>query len=156
MAKSFGGAEEGVIIGTMAYLFTPDGILLVGERDGGVGDTLDGVLVMQRCLRTEVDSVIDGEGDVAEVEGLGASVGVGRVEVLGWLQQPEEGDDDEVDSGAVECAFNGVVGVQGIDESLEDGDVGRVGTLGGFIFVSEGLDKSSDGACQCEGLACGD
>ena len=82
---------------------------------------------------------------MAEVEGLGASVGVrGVVEVFGWAQQPEEGDDDEVDGGAVECAFDGMVGVQGIDEALEDGDVGRVGSFGRFIFISEGLDKSSE------------
>ena len=135
VAKSFGRAEEGVIVGAVAYLFTPDSILLVREREGCVGDTLDGVLIMQRCFWADVDFVINGEGDVAEVKGLGACFRVGRVEVLGWLQQPKEGDNDEVDGGAVECAFNGVVGVQGINKSLEDGDVGRVGVLGGLVLV---------------------
>ena len=50
-AKGFGRAEEGVIVGAVAYLFAPDSILLVREREGRVGDTLDGVLIMQRCLR---------------------------------------------------------------------------------------------------------
>ena len=47
-AKSFGWAEEGVIVGAVAYLFAPDGILLVSECKGSIGDTLDGVLIMQR------------------------------------------------------------------------------------------------------------
>ena len=99
---------------------------------------------MQRCCRCGVDLSVDGKGDVAEVEGLGASFGRGRVEVLSGSQEPEEGDNDEVDGVGIEHAIDWVVEVQGIHEGLQDGDVGWVGAGGRFIFVSEGFEESSE------------
>ena len=144
MAEGFGWTEEGVRVGTVAYLFAPNSILLVSEGERHVGDMLDGIHIMQRCCWCGVDLAVDGKGDVAEVEGWGASFGRGGVEVFGRLQEPEEGNNDEVDGVGVEHSINGVVDVQGVDEGLQDGDVGWVGSSGRFIFVAEGLEESSE------------
>ena len=96
-AESLGRAEERVIVGTVAYLFTFHCVLLVGELEAALADARDDVRVIQRRSWGAVDGVVDGEVDVAVLEGLGASLGCGRQGVLGRSQEPEEGDDDEVD-----------------------------------------------------------
>ena len=143
-AQGFGRTEDWVVGGAMANLFASDGILLVEELQGREGDSREDILVMQRCRGGVVDGAIDGEVDVLEEEGLGASLGRGRVEVFGGTEEPEEGDNDEVADVAVEGPEFGVTQVEGGVEIADDRDVDRVDSVGGFILVSHGLRKSSE------------
>ena len=65
-------------------------------------------------------------------------------EVFSGPEEPEEGNNDEVDGVGIEHAVNGVVEIQGVDEGLQDGDVGWVGSGGRFIFITEGLEERSE------------
>jgi len=56
----------------MAHLFAANGILLVRELERSECDSVEVVLVMQRCVAGVVDFSIDGEVDVLETKGLGA------------------------------------------------------------------------------------
>ena len=89
-AESLGRAEEGVIVGTVAHLFTFHCVLLIGELEAALADARDDVRVIQRRSWGAVDGVVDGEVDVAAL-GLGASLGCGRQGALGRSQEPEEG-----------------------------------------------------------------
>ena len=87
-----------------------------------------------------VYSVVNGEVDVPELEGLGAGFGgggVGGVSVFDWSEQPEEADDDEVVSNGVEGAPDGVVEVEGVADAADDGEVDRVGAVFGLVFALE-------------------
>ena len=59
------------------------------------------------------------------------------VGVFGWSEQPEEADDDEVASDGVEGAPDGVVGVEGVADAADDGEVDRVGAVFGLVFAVE-------------------
>ena len=84
-----------------------------------------------------MDSVVDGEVDVPELERLRAGFGCSGVGVFGWSEQPEEADDDEVAGDSIEDAPLGVVKVKGVEEAVDDGDVGRVGSVLGLVFALE-------------------
>ena len=101
-AQRFSGAEARVGGGSMANLFASDGILLVGELQGRVGDPRDEGRVIHRCRWGVVHHVTKGEMDVAQLKGLAAGADSGRLKVLGGAEQPEEGNNDEVDGMLVE------------------------------------------------------
>ena len=84
-----------------------------------------------------MDSSVDDEVDVPELERLGAGFGSGGVGVFGWSEQPEETNDDEVAGDGVEDTPLGVVAVEGVVETAEDGDVDRVGSVFGRVFALE-------------------
>ena len=58
--------------------------------------------------------------------------------VFGWSEQPEEADDAEVAYDLVVDSPDGVIEVEGVVEGAEDGDVGGVGAVGWFVFLSHG------------------
>ena len=108
-------AEEGVIVGTVACLFAPCGILLVVEYEGGAADSLQGVRVIQRCLRCAAVRVVNGEVDVSEQEGLGPCFRCLRPSIFGGPQEPEEGDDAEVHDVLVEHSVPRVLEVEDVE-----------------------------------------
>ena len=54
-----------------------------------------------------------------------------------------EGDDNEVDGNGVERVVDRVFSVE-VDESMEDGDVGWVGSLRVVVFTGHGFEESSE------------
>ena len=76
----------------------------------------------------------DGEVDVAEEEGLRASVRR-AAGVLGGAQEPEEPDHAKVGAVGIELAMLLVVEVERVLELLEDDRVDRVHSLGGVVLV---------------------
>ena len=58
--------------------------------------------------------------------------------VFGWSEQPEEADDAQVADDLVVDAPDGVLEVEGVVKGAEDGDVGGVGAVGGFVFLAHG------------------
>ena len=56
---------------------------------------------------------------------------------FGWSEQPEETDDDEVVSDGVEDTPFGVIEVEGVAETPDDGEVDWVGSVFGFVFALE-------------------
>ena len=143
-AQGLGRAKEGVVIGTVAYLFAFHCVLLVGELEAALADVRDDVRVIQRRGWGPVDGVVNGEVDVSVLEGLGASLGHSRQGALGWSQEPEEGDDDEIDDVSIEGSILRVVDIQGVDESSQDGDVGWVGSTCGFVVAFKGFEERSE------------
>ena len=125
-------------------MFAFDSILLVGEFQACVFDALDDVRVIQRCCGRVVDSAVNGEVDVSVAEGLGACIRVFRVGVFGRSEEPEEGNDDEVNDVLVEGSILGMVPVQDVVELSQYGDVGWVGTAGRIVCVSEGFEESRE------------
>ena len=99
--------------------------------------------VIQRGAEAYVDSATDGEAGVLEFEGLRASFFSGRVEVLGWSQEPVEGHDNEVDEVCVEGSPLGMRCVKDLEEGLDDGKVCRAGPRGRVVFIGESLDETS-------------
>ena len=93
----------------MANDLPPYGILLVGEFQSSIGTALHDVHVIQGCLGGLAHASIDGELDVLVFESLGASVRFARLEVFCWPHEPVEGDDGEVNDGAVEDSVFGVI-----------------------------------------------
>ena len=87
---------------------------------------------------------VDTEHSVHEPEGLGSGSFLFRLEVLTGPEEPEEGDDDEVDGSPIGLAVDLVLGVEDIVEGLDDGDVHRVGPSCWVVFVSHGFEKSSE------------
>jgi hypothetical protein len=97
---------------------------------------------MQRGGKGGVGFAINGEMDVAQLVGCG--VAVVRVEgsaekVLARPEEPEEGDDREVEKVRPALAHGGVGSVEGVDEGLEDGDVDWVRAGRRPVFLSESL-----------------
>ena len=97
---------------------------------------------MQRGGKGGVGCAIDGEMDVAQLVGCG--VAVVRVEgspvkVFARPEEPEEGDDREVEEVRPALAHGGVGSVVGVDEGLEDGDVDWVRARGRPVFLAESL-----------------
>ena len=81
------------------------------------------------------------ETDAFEAEGSGAAARVASLAILAGPQQPEVGDDDEVDDVKVGGSPDGVHGVEAGEESLDEEEVGRVGSGLWVVFVSKGLVK---------------
>ena len=127
----------------VADLFAVDRILSViefqrVELNGG------NVRVIQRCYRSGVNFVSNGEVDVAERESLGLSLAGGGVEVLGGTQEPPKGDDDEIDGVGVEEPGLRMIDVEGFMEAAEVSDVGWVGPVRLGVFVGHGLEERSE------------
>ena len=65
-----------------------------------------------------------------------------EIRVLSGSHEPEESDDDEVEDGGLGDALVRVVEVEDEGESADDGEVCRVDTTGGVVFVAHGLEES--------------
>lgn len=141
-AEGFRRAPEGIGGGAVTHLLPFHGILLVRELECGVRDSRDGAFVIQRCRGCVVDSTSDGEVDVFEEEGLRSGFRVGRFEIFCRTEEPEEGNDDEVNDVAFSLAFEGVFGVECVKEVADDGEVGRVGACGRRVFIVECFEES--------------
>ena len=72
--------------------------------------------VIQRHARGVVDFPVENEDDVLESEGLGAGLDALGVEALAGPEEPEETDDEEVNSVVVHVAEGTVT--TGIDHFL--------------------------------------
>ena len=94
---------------------------------------------MRGCV---IDSTSDGEVDVFEEEGLRSGFRVGRFKIFCRTEEPEEGNDDEVNDMAFSFAFEGVIGVECVKEVADDGEVGWVGVCGWRVFVVECFEES--------------
>ena len=100
---------------------------------------------MQRGGKGGVGCAIDGEMDVAQLVGCGVAVVrvAGSAEkVLARPEEPEEGDDREVEKvrPALGHGWVGSFGlVEGVDEGLEDGDVDWVRAGGRPVFLPESV-----------------
>lgn len=103
-------------------------------------------LVIQRCVGSFSGGASDGERDVAEQEGLGPCIVVvlAAFKVLGRAQEPEEGDNDEVDEDGVEGPIDFMVGVEDVHEGADDGNVGRIGSSGWIVLGVEPFEESSE------------
>ena len=140
--EGLAGTEEGVGSGGMANGFPTDHVLLVTEAESGLGQALQAGRVIQRRVGGTVGRAVDGEVDVTETEGLGASSRRGGVKVFSRSEEPEEGDDDEVDGMRVELAIHVVGGVEDLLELLDDGDVARVDSGCWGVLPPESPEKS--------------
>ena len=103
-------------------------------------------LVIQRCRGSSGVVAVDSEGDVLVAKGRGASVaGFGSaVEVLGGAEKPVEADDDEVNDVSIERSVDFVVDVKGIQEALDDREVGWVGAGCRVVILGEFVEESSE------------
>ena len=137
--KSQTRAKERVASGGMANPFALHAVLLVSKLKRSMSDLGDRC-VIQRGGWGGVVLAIHVEVDVLEEEGSGLGVRRG-CSVLPRAEEPEEGDNDEVNDNLVGGTQGGVVGVKGGDESLDDSGVGRVDSPGRVIGVAEALDK---------------
>ena len=142
--ESLAWAEERIGSGGVAHRFPTDRVLLVTEAQSGLGQPLQAGRVIQRRVGGTVDLAVNGKVDVTEAEGLGASSRSGGVEVLGGTQEPEEGDDDEVNGVCVEPPIHAMGGVEDRLELLDDGDVARVDTRGWGVLPAEATEESSE------------
>ena len=143
-AEGLGAAQHRVVRGRVTNEFSLDGILLVSEGEVSVLDELDLIRVIQRCRRRRVVGSADLELDVSEQEGFGAGV-VRSIQVvaeaLGWPQEPEVGDDNEVDDMDLHRPEPRVLRVEGDEEFFEDDGVDGIGPRGGVILLSEGVQE---------------
>jgi hypothetical protein len=136
-----------------------DSILLVREREAGTVEARDklvlgeclSVLVMQRSVEGGIDSSTDREGDITEMKGLAAGVSGGGVEVFGRTEQPEEGEDDELDGMLLEVPKDWVIDVENREEFTDDGDVDRVGSRRWVVISFHGSVEISEYGME---LAC--
>jgi hypothetical protein len=127
----------------VAHLFAFDSILLVRKRETGAFEARDelvfgegkSVFVMQRSVKGDIDSSMYREGDIAETKGLAAGFSGGGVEVFSGLEQPEEGQDNELDGVLLEVPHDRVINVEHQEECSDDGDIDRVG-LRRWVVVS--------------------
>lgn len=122
-------------------MFTPYGILLVGERERSILDACDAILVIQRCFGGLVDSTINGEDNVLVAEGLGSGRAFRIFKVFGWTGELEEGNNDEVDDSSVEGSVDLVLQVESFEEVTDDGDVAGVGSGRRLVGVAAGFDE---------------
>ena len=99
--------------------------------------------VIQRRVRSLVDLAVSCEGDVAETEGLGAAF-ASALEVLRRSEEPEEGNNGEVDGVFVGLAMDGVFSVEGSVEPSEDGDIGWMSSCLWVVLVAERLEESRE------------
>ena len=80
--------------------------------------------------------------DAFEAEGSGSAARVTALAVLARSEWPEVGDDDEVDGVEVCFPIDGVLGVEALEEGLNEEEVGGAGSGSGVVFIAEGLDES--------------
>jgi hypothetical protein len=93
---------------------------LVRKRETGTFEARDklvfgegkSVFVMQRSVEGDVDSSMYREGDIAETKGLAVGFSCGGVEVLSGPEQPEEGQDNELDGVLLEVPQDGVINIE--------------------------------------------
>jgi hypothetical protein len=130
--ESLAWAQDLVGVGSMANLFTTDGVLLVVKREGGSLDAIH-VQVIQRWVRTAVKVFADMEVYVLEAEGGRAGL-ASTGQVFCWAKEPEESDNAEVKEEAR---------VTDAGEVEEDGAVDRVGSSGRVVLVVEGLEETN-------------
>ena len=81
--------------------------------------------------------------DVSELEGLGSGLWCGRVSVLSGSEEPEEGDDDEVNDVCIGGTVVGMSGVKDVPELAQDCGVDWVGAAWGIVVVGESFEESS-------------
>ena len=136
--------HDRVPVCAMADLFTTHGILLVEELQGREGDSREDVLVIQRRGGGVMDGAINGEVDVFEEEGLRPCFLGGGEQAFGGSEQPEEGDNDEVNDVTVEGSQFSIVEVKGGVETADDGDGDWVDSTGWVVPVSHCFGKSSE------------
>ena len=141
-SKGFSRAQIVVGGGPVADLLAPDSILLVSEHERSVSERCVRH-VIQRRVRSLVDLAVSCEGDVAETEGLGAAF-ASALEVLRRSEEPEEGNNGEVDGVFVGLAMDGVFSVEGSVEPSEDGDIGWVSSCLRVVLVAERLEESRE------------
>jgi hypothetical protein len=139
-SEGLAGAEARIVGGLVADLFAPDTILLVSERQNSAFDEFVRHFIQRRVRGAELFSV-GSEADIAQAEGLGARGRGAAVGAFGGTWEPEEGDDDEVDGDAVDRAFGGVSGVEGIVEGADDDGVDRVAAGGWVVLVAHGFEE---------------
>jgi hypothetical protein len=97
-----------------------DSILLVREHEAGTFEARDELVfgegkstfVMQRSVEGDIDSSMYREGDIAETKGLAAGFSCGGVEVFSRPEQPEEGQDNELDGVLLEVPKDQVINVR--------------------------------------------
>jgi hypothetical protein len=87
---------------------------------------------------------MDREGDIAETKSLAAGFSGGGVEVFGRPEQPEEGEDDELDDVLLEVPEDQVIGVEHGEELLDDSDDDRVGSRLGVVVSFHGSVEISE------------
>ena len=86
------------------------------------------------------------EAHMAEFEGLRASIGCAGAATFGWLKQPVEGHNDEVNDMSVELSADGVLGVNDVTERADDGHVDRAGAgRRAVVFTQLGEEISVQG-----------
>ena len=96
--------------------------------------------VIQRCARGIVDFPIENEDDVLESESLGAGLDALGVEVLAGPEEPEETDDEEVNSVVVHVAEGTVA--TGVAQFAKDVDVDGADAFLGVVFSSHAFEES--------------
>jgi hypothetical protein len=136
-----------------------DSILLVRKREAGTVEARDelvfgervSVFVMQRSVEGGVDSSMDCEGDITETKGLAVGFSGGGVEVFGRPEQPEEGEDDELDCVLLEAPKDWVIDVEHGEELSDDGDVDKVGSRRWVVVFFHGSVEISEYGME---LAC--
>jgi len=146
-AEGFGAAEEGAGRLAVPDLLSFVSALLAREFEAGVVDTSEAVLVMQRRVESRVGGGAYAEVDVAEAKRRGAAgVGVGGTwsAVFSGAEEPEEGDNDEVDGVSIEGPEDSVISVEGGWHAADDGDVARVGASCGAILAAHGFEESAE------------
>ena len=116
-------------------------ILLVRELQGSIFDVSE-CRVIQRSCGGAAGPAADGEVDVLELEGLGSGFWCGGVGVFSGSEEPEEGDDDEVNDVCIGGAVVGMSGVKDVPELAQDGGVDRVGAAWGIIVIGESFEES--------------
>jgi hypothetical protein len=141
--EGFAGAKVVVVGGAMGDLLAADGVLLVGEGERCRGDLAKRILVIQRTVRGGNHAGAEGESDVLDTEGFGAALAVAE-EVLGWAQEPVEANDAQEVGVPVSRPVELVVGVEGMWDVAEDGEVGRIGACGRVVGVAEGFEERSE------------
>jgi hypothetical protein len=129
-----------------------DSILLVRKREAGTVEARDelvfgegdSIFVMQRSIEGGIDSSMYREGSITETKGLAVGFSGGGVEVFSRAEQPEEGEDDELDGVLLEVPEDGVSNVEHQEEFADDGDVDRVGSRRGVVVSFHGSVEISE------------
>ena len=82
------------------------------------------------------------EVEVLQFKGLGLGFWSGGEGALCWAEEPEEGDDDEVDNVGVCWSVIWVSGVKDVPELSQDSGVDWVGAAWGIVVVGESFEES--------------
>ena len=143
-SQGFCGAEERVVVGTVADALAFDSALLSDElwsRGAQVGK----LVIVQGRFGGIAHRASNVKVNVLEFEGLRASIGGASAAAFGRLKQPEESHDDEVNDVSVKSSIDGVLGVDDVIEGAEDGHIDRAGAgrRDGGSSSSRGLERKS-------------